>query len=242
MKIALLGFPIRHSVSESIYKERYRNLRFFFLEISPRDIVTRMESIKRMDFDAILVTTPYKELMVGYVDRLCEVSERARALNFIVIKNKQWWGYNTDGNGALNALYRNTSLEDEDLLVLGVGPAARAVIVAAKEVGARVSIFNRTREKAEKIADEYGVNIHNHREDCTMYSAVVQATSCGFGTLRETPIENMRFLENQRVLEMIYKPRITRFLKLAQGCGVNIFDGFDMFHAMVELQFKCLNK
>ena len=61
---------------------------------------------------------------------------------------------NTDARGFLDALPAPPA--GKRALVLGAGGSARAVAWALVTEGAQVSIWNRTPEKAERLADELG--------------------------------------------------------------------------------------
>src|SRR5690606_4873160 len=85
------------------------------------------------------------------------LAERAGAVNTIVNRGGRLTGYNTDGRGFVEALRREAGFDPagRSILLLGAGGAARGIAFALAEVAAsRIGIWNRTPERAERLADD----------------------------------------------------------------------------------------
>ena len=77
----------------------------------------------------------------------------AGATNTIVNENGHLKGYNTDVDGFLDPIKkRKIDSKDSDVLLIGAGGAARAIIAGfSKEKAHKITIANRTRERAEEL-------------------------------------------------------------------------------------------
>ncbi len=111
-------------------------------------------------FKGLSVTLPLKEAVLPFVVADQEAQEIG-AVNTIVIRDKLY-GFNTDGHGALDAL---GSVLNKRIHILGAGGSAKAIAYEAKKRGAAVSIENRERQKAEKLASKWGLSLENHGYD-----------------------------------------------------------------------------
>jgi shikimate dehydrogenase len=107
------------------------------------------------------VTMPHKQTAMALLHRVNETAQRIGAVNTIVVEaDGTLSGFNNDGNGFVQSL-RDAKpgwrADEGPILVLGAGGSARAVVVALLENGARqIRIANRTAEKAQTIAGEFG--------------------------------------------------------------------------------------
>ncbi len=151
-------------------------------------------------------------------------------------------------------------LNGQKVTVLGAGGAARAVVYGLKKAGARVMILNRTLAHAKKLAQEFGC-AYAALEDFQKCSAcgfdmLINATSVGMwrssrrrrgnnGAQAKTPLpsfKNFFVLGNGKkspiVMDIIYRPRITQFLRDAKRAGCKIITGDRMFLAQAAKSFE----
>ncbi len=130
------------------------------------------------------VTIPHKESVAALVDDLCGVSMKTGTVNTVVRHgNGSLSGYNTDGIGALGALGET---RDAVCLVIGAGGAARAIVHALLEGGARkVSILNRSPYRTQQLCGMFGTGpVHEYQgEPLEEVDVVVQATPFQRGSL-----------------------------------------------------------
>lgn len=161
MKLAVVGNPIAHSKSPLIF-------RFLF------DVIQREYSYERIllnsaneipllfeeGYDGINITAPFKELVIPFLDELSVDAKAIKSVNTVIKRNGKLMGYNTDIYGILNAFVEEQiDLKGKSCLILGAGGAARAAVYALLLEKAEVKIYNRSFEKAQKLAKEFKIEV-----------------------------------------------------------------------------------
>jgi shikimate dehydrogenase len=167
------------------------------------------------------------------------------AINTIVFKNEQLYGYNTDWNGFKMPLKKaiNAKIKGEKAVVLGAGGAARAVIFALADEGCSViSIFNRTQERTFKIKRQY----KNIFPQCEIKSFPFQTIELQKEInnadllINTTPLgswyypgqkplsEDIKLPTGIIVYDLIYHPDKTPLLHWAEMNGNKILNGMPM--------------
>lgn len=115
-----------------------------------------LQTAKEIGMRGLNVTSPFKEEMAKLANKCEPAVTQLRAANTIVFKENQAQAYNTDVAGVSQALRAHgLNLSNRNVLVLGAGGAARAVVYALLQAGAKVTIANRTWEKAKRLAQEF---------------------------------------------------------------------------------------
>src|SRR3954452_2870128 len=102
---------------------------------------------------------PHKQSVIPLLDRTVLMARRIGAINTIVVQaDGALSGFNNDGVGFVQSVYDarpGWRPDSGPILVLGAGGAARAVVVALTEHGAReLRIANRTPERAEHLSSD----------------------------------------------------------------------------------------
>ena len=142
---------------------------------------------------------------------------------------------NTDATGFLSSLPRSPA--GLAALVLGAGGAARAVVWALSREGAEVAIWNRTRIRAQRLAPELGATVAEPDSVTGLlpsadYDLIVNSTSVGLAPQSETGadlkalcLDADSFAERQIVVDLVYGPEQTEFLRSARERGALAIDG-----------------
>ena len=196
------------------------------------------------------VTIPHKQNALKYVrtnDGLIEpLAEMIGAANTLLIDlHGKLFAYNTDYAGALDAItagmgIRRAGLKALPVAIIGAGGVARAIVAGLSDAGADITIYNRTVEKAEKLAAEF---------DCTFApldgvrkidaKLVVNCTSIGMHpNVEATPVPKEALKESMTVFDTVYNPARTLLLKDAESKGAQTIDGLAMFVNQAMAQFK----
>jgi len=153
----LLGHPVHHSLSPAMHNELFRRRRidaiYVAYDVRPEDRSAVADAVRVLRVAGVNLTVPFKESVVGGLDRLSPAAEAAGAVNVIVRDGEHLVGHNTDGDGWLAAL--RTELGEDvvgrRVVVLGAGGSGRAVAAAAARNGAvAVHLLNRTAVRAER--------------------------------------------------------------------------------------------
>jgi shikimate dehydrogenase len=153
---ALVGHPIRHSLSPAMHNELFRRLGidavYVALDAPPERAALVGQSIRALGLAGCNLTVPFKEAVIPSLDVLTESAECAGAVNVVVAEGGRLVGHNTDGAGYLAALREELRVDvaGRRCAVLGAGGTGRAVAAALAGAGCEeVCLFNRTLGRAE---------------------------------------------------------------------------------------------
>ncbi|MFB4166543.1 shikimate dehydrogenase [Virgibacillus sp. JSM 102003] len=256
MKLGLVGFPIKHSLSPWIHNQFLQKAgiegTYSIMEINPdNSFELGLKRIKESQVDGYNVTVPYKKQIINYLDDLDKNAELIGAVNTVVCKNGKWVGYNTDGIGYVIAL-RNKFPEifrdkTNRILIIGAGGAAYGIYYGLKSEGfTRIDIANRTRSSAKAIAiigdndvETSLLTLGEAQEFINSYNLIIQTTSVGMKPNTEETIIPVELLKrNSIVSDIIYQPLNTRFLRDAREAGASIHYGHTMLLYQAQYAFQ----
>jgi len=236
----LIGHPVHQSLSHlthnAVFKEAHLNAVYIKFELDAKDLSPFLVQFQQLNGQGLSVTMPFKEEIVQFLTEPIPYL----TCNTLAWKNQCLVGTNTDGIGTLNAL--GIPVEDEKVLILGAGGAAKAIAQTAVQQGAQVAILNRTPQKADQLAKQIGGKSGSLKDFKTFQKAgfhlIIQATSAGMGN-HDTPIPPDQLDSNSRVIEVIAWPEETQFLKNARKIGCETISGREVFiqQALEQLSY-----
>ncbi len=248
-KYALIGYPLGHSLSTYIHNAGFASLglnsTYDILETPPDSLVDRIKFLKSNNYAGFNVTIPLKLPVTLFLNEIDLSADIVGAVNTVVIKpDKTMKGYNTDVIGFRNAIPKDFVLAGKVAGVLGTGGAARAAITALAQSQVRkIKVYTRNipncsdlmkflREKFPMT--EFEVFQIERIRDLSDIDILVNTTPIGMqGRAADfTPIEEneLRTLpQGALVYDVIYNPKKTVLLKLAQKNGYRTINGVDMF-------------
>jgi len=248
-KFGLLGYPLGHSLSEYIHNAGFKSLgmdcTYELLETPPDSLVDRIKYLKANNYAGFNVTIPLKLPITLFLDEIDISADIIGAVNTVVInQDKTMKGYNTDVIGFKNAIPSDFVLAGKTAGILGTGGAARAAITAlassqikkikiyTRNVPNSLELLNFLREKFPTV--EFNTFQIEYIRDLSDVNILVNCTPIGMqGRAADlTPIEEneLRTLpEGALVYDVIYNPKKTLLLKLAQINGYKTVNGVDMF-------------
>lgn len=248
-KYALIGFPLGHSLSSFIHEAGFKSLgvdsTYEILETPPDSLVERIKFLKYNNYSGFNVTIPLKLPVTLFLNEIDSSADVVGAVNTVVINpDKTMKGYNTDVIGFRNAIPSDVTVAGKVAGVLGTGGAARAAITALAQSQVRkIKVYTRNipncaelmkflREKFPLV--EFEVYQIERIRDLSDINILVNTTPIGMqGKAADfTPIEEneLRTLpQGAIVYDVIYNPKKTILLKLAQKNGYKIINGVDMF-------------
>jgi shikimate dehydrogenase len=240
----VFGDPIRHSKSPIMLNRAFQetgiNAAYAAFHVHPDELRAAVHGIRALGFRGVNVTIPHKVEVMAYLDEIVEGARIVGAVNTIVNDKGKLVGYNTDGIGYVRSLKEETgiSLQGKRILMLGAGGAARGVAYAlAKEGADLIYIANRTHGRAVELAaiiskftDSVGISLDEIDSVMTEVDLIVNTTSAGMHPkVDELPMPTDSIGSRHLVSDLIYNPRITRFLKIAEAQGARIHGGLGMF-------------
>ncbi|MDD2236954.1 MAG: shikimate dehydrogenase [Kiritimatiellae bacterium] len=253
---AVLGHPIRHSLSPCMHNAAFEALGmdavYLALEVLPGDVGTILPLLGRAGFGGVNVTLPLKEEAFRAMDTLDESAQRLGAVNTVVFHEGKTRGFNTDGMGFVRAVqgHFHFSFPGKRVLILGAGGAARAAAMAsAAEQVAGLVIANRTVERAEALVADVrrwfptvevrAIGLGEATEAARVSDLVVQSTSMGLQDAAPPILPRDAFHEGHCVYDMIYTQPLTSVLVEAKQAGACVANGLDMLLYQGAAAFEC---
>ena len=180
------------------------------------------------------VTAPFKAAALALADAVSETARLCGSANLLVYEAGEVRADSTDGTGLLAALAEQAPdlrLQGRPVLILGAGGAARAAAAALKAAGAEVSVLNRTRERAERLAADLGIAVAG--PDAVAEAALV------VNALSVPPEIDIDALGDDAVLmDMTYRPLLTPFLAAGEARGLTTVDGLAMLIGQARPSFR----
>jgi len=242
----LIGMPVGHSLSPRIHNAafRARSINAVYVPFEVEDFDAFARGCKSLEPAGFSVTIPHKEAAFRLADRMDPVSERIGAINTLRLEDDGWHGTNTDWKAALaaikDALGEGADLAGKRILLLGAGGAARALAYGFVSEGAKVTIANRTHERAVKLAREAGCQVVKWADRTEVdYDILANSTSLGmYPAVEVSPYPRQRLRPGRVVFDAVYNPRQTRLLEEAKGQNCTVVDGLEMFVRQAGAQFE----
>jgi len=236
----VIGKPISKSkgyiVHNSLFKkEKLNNI---YLKFEVNDLEKFMKNFSSL-LAGFSVTMPHKENILKFIDVIDPVAKKIGAVNTVVNNDGKLTGYNTDIIGAIKAIEVKTEIKDKNVTILGAGGAARAIAVGVLEKQGKLTILNRTVEKAEKLSKEFNCNFGSLQDfEKIKTDILINTTSIGMHPeINGTPI-NTKFVKNIIVLDAIYSQEKTKLLQEAEKNNCTIISGIEMYINQAAGQFK----
>lgn len=245
--VGILGYPVAHSLSPLMHNAAFAalNLNWAYvpLPVHPERINDVRKGLRTLNITGANVTVPHKQAIMRQLDEIDPVAREIGAVNTIAIRNGILRGFNTDADGFVEALLeQGFSAKNARCLVLGAGGAARAVVFALAHAGAkRISVFNRTVERAAFLVDDLHTIFADVQFSCeplctetliaanNSFDLVVNTTSLGMApAIDSTPWSPDIALPNATICDLVYTPIHTKFLRQAEAQGLPIIEGTGM--------------
>lgn len=222
------------------------------VEHSPDEAGTLAEVVaaaRRMCFDGLNITHPYKQLVLPLLDELRGAAEWLGAVNTVQMQGDRLVGYNTDVSGFGRAF--KDALSDaprERVVLLGAGGAGTAVAAALVEQGvAELSIVDIDLARAEALAALLnprtngvvsGHAIDDLAELVPVADGFVNATPFGMASNPGSGVDVALLHDGLWVADIVYRPTETVLLKEARRRGLRTMSGLGMVMAQAADAFE----
>jgi shikimate dehydrogenase len=237
---AVFGDPVEHSLSPVMHNAAFKALgmdcEYHKFRVKMDDLETAIMGARAMGFGGLNLTIPLKEKALEIVEP-DTLAQDIGAVNTIEFKDGRLIGHNTDGIGSLRALQLSgVVIPNSRVLILGAGGAARAVAFQLALSGAKVTIANRTAQRAHSLAENVssvgeakGTGLEDILEPATQSNIVINTTSVGMHPdIDKTPITADMMRPGLVVFDIVYNPLKTRLLIDAEKAGAITIDGLKM--------------
>ncbi len=254
----LIGNPVEHTLSPVIHNTLAElmgiNMVYLPFPVSSEHLQEAVKGAEALHIKGLNVTVPYKEKVLPW---LVEVDEAARvigAVNTLEAAAGGYKGYNTDMPGLYRAMISDdVRVDGAEALILGAGGVARAAAFMLADKAGKITILNRTPEKAWAIAKEVNryagrqvaeaLEAERYRELSGKDYLVIQATNLGmYPDTERALIEDQDFYRKVRVgYELIYNPFRTRFMQMVEAAGGRAFNGLKLLLYQGIIAFEIWN-
>lgn len=237
----VVGSPIGHSLSPVIHnawiEEAQLDAAYVPFNPPPPNFRAFIQGLRGGAIRGLNVTIPFKEEALSLADEASPLARQAGAANLLLFRDDgAILADNTDGAGMLAAMAAQAEYGPADgpAVILGAGGAARGAAAALLEAGApAVRVINRTRERALVLARQLGPLVTGFgREDAHTAlrdaACVINATSLGLGGGPGPDIDLEAAPHAAVIMDMVYKPLETGFIRRAKMHGMRTVDGLEM--------------
>lgn len=248
----VMGFPIMHSRSPAIHNHwlaEYGLLGHYApLAVKPDGLEKALRALHPLGFCGVNLTIPLKELALPLVDEIDPVAQAIGAVNCIVVdRDGRLRGFNYDAFGYVESLREAAPRWRADsgpAVVLGAGGAARAILAGLIGEGAKnIRLANRTLERAQKLAAEFGPQVHAVEWDdreAALAGAALLVNTTSMGMTGQPPLEIALddLPPTALVSDIVYAPLETDLLAQARKRGLKGVDGLGMLLHQARPAFR----
>lgn len=230
----LIGYPLSHSFSADFFNAKFKSLSLedHIYKLFPIKDITEISNLLKSEpgLFGLNVTIPYKEQVFPFLDDISPEARRIGAVNCIRIRKGMLTGYNTDCFGFEKAFLKQILDASTTVLILGNGGASKAVQYVLKEHHIRFLVVSRTKsDQTIPYRDITSKIIENHK-------VIINTTSLGmFPDTAGFPPLNYQHLSAQHILiDLIYNPELTEFLKYGLVNGCRTYNGLSMLQFQAD--------
>lgn len=231
----LLGEKLSHSISPEIHGKIFSLLNiegaYKIFEVKKDDLSKFTDSLKILKIKGSNVTIPYKEEIMKYLDFISPEAQKIKAVNTILLKENKLYGYNTDYFGFGTIINKNKiEINEQIAMILGTGGASKAIVTFLLDKGIKkIYLVSRTK----KVVSEY----EDARVEYTTYEDIkdingnilINTTPVGMYPKTDASPANKEIVNNfETLIDIIYNPRMTEFLKIGKSLNKKICGGLEM--------------
>ena len=245
--LGLAGYPLSHSFSPAYFAEKFRrpgleNWEYRLLELRKPE---ELRAIVRAEdgWAGFNVTIPHKQTIAGMLDSCDSLVAKTGAVNVVkIMPDGSWSGYNSDYYGFLHSLLQWMPFHrwsGKTALVFGTGGSSLAVSAVLEDLGILYEKVSRTPHERSSVISYESLN----SEIMKSADLLVQTTPVGMYPQDTAilPLPEMPFSPGQMVMDLIYNPAKTPFLRRAEASGALIQNGLTMLHAQAEKAWEIWN-
>lgn len=245
---AIFGSPLAHSLSPQIHQAFAEQfgiaLRYEKIEASKEQFPKRLRDFHQQGGRGANVTFPLKNEAFKLCEVLSTSAKESEAVNTL-FWNEQGLlqGDSTDGEGLVRDLIhnKNIALKGKRILILGLGGAAKSIILALMSLEVEVLVVNRTCQLTPLGSRSCGVRLFNYRnlpKNLPLFDLVINATSASLDG--QLPPLDPYWIKSTVAIDLNYDlKRQTPFMRWAQENGAKkAYDGLGMLIEQAALSFE----
>jgi len=255
----VIADPVGHSLSPAIHNACFgdKQMNKLYLPLLVEGGRQEFDSFlhhallrKWLNFRGFSITIPHKQNALAYVRAsrgyVEPLAQKIGAVNTLLVgPDRKLEAYNTDYAGALDAITAGMKITKAKMnglpvAVVGAGGVSRAIVAGLSDAGAQIRIYNRTVEKAEKLAAEFNCEFAPLGDLKSLDAKLlINCTSIGMHpNVEATPVPKESLKRGMAVFDTVYNPAETLLLKEARKKRMKTIDGISMFVNQAMAQFK----
>ncbi len=250
MKYTIIGYPVEHSLSPIMHEAGFRELgidaQYHRTPLQPTELAKGLAFLLETGYSGMNVTYPLKEAIIPFLDEVSSQASAIGAVNTVKVVDGLLQGYNTDGDGFVQALRgQGYDFNGRNVVILGAGGSARSIAASLAHLPLKeVLILNRTVNKARTLVElvqtlggqaTWGSFLPG--EWLKKVDLLIQTTSIGMKG-EPYPLSLQGIKPSAWVIDLIYHPPLTKFLAEAELSGCRTMNGLDMLLYQGALAWK----
>jgi shikimate dehydrogenase len=204
--------------------------------------------VRKREIEGINVTIPFKNSVIKYLDILKGDALKTSSVNTVYLNKKKLVGDNTDVYGFSSGVLRKVKTRIKTAGIIGAGGVTSSIILALVQKGVKkIYITNRTfsklkvfKKKFKKVI--YPIKWNDRYKAFADVQILINVTSLGMLGQKDLKFDFSIFHKKINVVDIVYNPENTRFLKDARKNGHKIFTGLDMFIYQAQKAFYIWNR
>ncbi len=233
----LVGHPVSHSVSKPMQEAALGKQgvvgTYVPMDFPPGEFTAAsISAMRRLGFSGVNVTIPHKKKAYSLCDRRGPAALATGAVNTIKIEGKNLYGENTDVKGFAELLGTKTIINrGTKALLIGAGGAARAAMYVLKERGARVTVVDIEKRRADhlaKVFDARSESLPRLFKSGKSFDLVVNCSPVGMKGMPGNPVVKSLFHPGTAFIDVVYNPPVTKAMEMAQKAGAAVSGGLEM--------------
>lgn len=239
-KYAILGYPLKHTMSPPIHKRLFelegKAAEYEICEIPPEQLEEKAAYLNSLG--GYNITIPFKVDIIKYIDELDESAKRYNSVNCVVNRGGKTTGYNTDCYGFLRSLEAGGASLSGKVLQIGCGGVGRMMATEAALHGADLTVVvlpefvkgaEDTAADILKLVPNAKIKVITHDLTDGEFDLLVNASPVGmFPKTDECPVTERVIKSCKSVFEVIYNPNVTKLMQTARDNGIKAIGGMAM--------------
>jgi shikimate dehydrogenase len=248
----VIGNPIKHSLSPLLHNYWFQknkiNCEYKKIKINQSAIKKILTKVRKREIEGINVTIPFKNSIIKHLDTLRGDALKTSSVNTVYLYKKKLIGDNTDVYGFSSGVIKKISNRIKTAGIIGAGGVTSSIILALIQIGVKkIYITNRTFSKLKIFKKKFKKIVCPVKWDDRYklfgdVEILINVTSLGMLGQKDLKFDFSIFHKKINVVDIVYNPENTRFLKDARKNGHKTFTGLEMFIYQAQKAFYIWNR
>ena len=217
-------------------------LDYTYLAMGAEKIEEAIDALRLLSYRGMGVSMPFKQSVISCLDEVDSAVTAIGACNTVVNEDGNLLGYNTDWNGAADAISEVCDLNlIQTAVIVGAGGVARAISFALKKHGIKVFICARNKDQREKIVSDLSLDGCAALEEQGKFNANLVVNATPIATI-DGPTDLSKHPTATVLLDVVFQKRTTELDLCAINKGLKVAYGWRMLLLQGVAQFKLYTK